>query len=306
MGFQNSVTGGQGALERQQIKSPNFVSGSTGWAIKRDGSAEFNNIVIRGGTTVGSTSLWYAGTPAAGNLIFSISGTSGTDAYGNHYAQGVVTYRTGLTTDVSLSQGTLKIGSAAGDFVHSARIFQSLLAGGSLDLETGTGDSNHGDGIRASFTAGKSSQPTGGADTPNFSMIDDDLTSAVDLLLSGSIIKTDLSGNAATWQSPSYNANWVAGTTLNTFAGPGMQYRLMADDTLWLYGLSHANVGAGTSPFTLPAGYRPAAAYTNTIYNDNSGNIGVKVSTAGVVTVQAAPGGANFMFDHRIPLGNVA
>lgn len=56
MAFSNPVTGGQGALIRPAIKSPNFVAGSAGWSIDRDGGAEFNDIVIRGATSIGGTS----------------------------------------------------------------------------------------------------------------------------------------------------------------------------------------------------------------------------------------------------------
>jgi hypothetical protein len=38
MGFANDLTGENGALIRQQIKSPNFsLSGKTGWAILKNG-----------------------------------------------------------------------------------------------------------------------------------------------------------------------------------------------------------------------------------------------------------------------------
>jgi hypothetical protein len=36
-------------LIRPALQSPDYVAGSTGWAVKADGSAEFNNITIRGG-----------------------------------------------------------------------------------------------------------------------------------------------------------------------------------------------------------------------------------------------------------------
>lgn len=48
MAFGNDIAGGQGALLRPAIKSPNYVAGSLGWSINRDGSAEFNNITARG------------------------------------------------------------------------------------------------------------------------------------------------------------------------------------------------------------------------------------------------------------------
>lgn len=72
----------------QAMRSPNFVAGSTGWSINKDGSAEFNNITIRGSTTTQGLVLMYNGTPALGNLFLSISPTAGTDAFGNAYVAG--------------------------------------------------------------------------------------------------------------------------------------------------------------------------------------------------------------------------
>jgi hypothetical protein len=47
-GFANPIAAGDGSLIYPALKSPNFVAGTSGWSIKRDGSAEFNNIVVRG------------------------------------------------------------------------------------------------------------------------------------------------------------------------------------------------------------------------------------------------------------------
>lgn len=92
MPFQNPITGGQGALVRPAIKSPNFVSGSTGWIVRADGSAEFNNLIVRGGTVVGGVALYYSGAPALGNLVASIAAAGGVDALGNVYLSGINTY----------------------------------------------------------------------------------------------------------------------------------------------------------------------------------------------------------------------
>lgn len=48
MGFSNPILGSGGALVRPAIKSPNYVAGTTGWMIGRNGDAEFNSAVIRG------------------------------------------------------------------------------------------------------------------------------------------------------------------------------------------------------------------------------------------------------------------
>lgn len=47
-GFANAVVGGMSKLIRAAIQSPNFLTGVSGWTINKDGTAEFNNLSIRG------------------------------------------------------------------------------------------------------------------------------------------------------------------------------------------------------------------------------------------------------------------
>jgi hypothetical protein len=47
--FSNPIVGGQGALVRDAIKSRVYVPGVSGWSINRDGTAEFNDLVVNGG-----------------------------------------------------------------------------------------------------------------------------------------------------------------------------------------------------------------------------------------------------------------
>lgn len=47
MEFQDELAGGT-ILVRPALQSPNYVAGVSGWAIKIDGSAEFNNVTVRG------------------------------------------------------------------------------------------------------------------------------------------------------------------------------------------------------------------------------------------------------------------
>jgi len=74
-GFAHDIAGGQGNLVITSVQSPGYVAGSAGWQIRKDGSAEFNNLTIRGtfnGTNfiLNSSGLFlYSGTPANGNLI---------------------------------------------------------------------------------------------------------------------------------------------------------------------------------------------------------------------------------------------
>lgn len=91
-GFDNSTTAGDGTLILTAIKSPDYSPGVAGWSVNRDGSAEFNDAVIRGTvviTNTGEELLVYDGQPAAGNLIASIAAQAGTDAYGNAFPQGI-------------------------------------------------------------------------------------------------------------------------------------------------------------------------------------------------------------------------
>lgn len=315
MTFNQSILAGT-SLIRQAIQSPNYAANSAGWTINQDGSAEFNNIVIRGGTSVGSTSLWYNGTPTAGNLIFSISGTNGTDPFGNHYASGMVTYAVSLISDVALQNGNLVLGNADTDFANAGRVFSSLTFGGDVSIHTGTNASvGILDQVRANFRAGASSQPSGGALTPYFNLIDGDLTSAVDVQLSGSVIATDLSGNLETWHTPAYRANWVAGTAFSGLGGDGLHYRRTAEDEVWLLGLAKANAGAGTFVLDLPAGYHPIPGAVfgtphGILHRDRAGAIATVEmaidNTGQVILGQPVANGDVYSFNVRIPIGNLS
>lgn len=101
--FENPLTAGT-VLVREQIQSQNYEEGSTGWVIKANGDAEFNSIVIRGGTVVSGLALYYDGTPALGNLIMSISAEAGTDSFGNAYLAGIGVY--GDTNQITVLSDT--------------------------------------------------------------------------------------------------------------------------------------------------------------------------------------------------------
>lgn len=95
--FGNPLTGAQGTLVRSQIKSPNFsLSGKTGWAILKNGSAFFFNVTATGTITASSFvgtdfvigtpgAFFYSGTPQLGNPpVVSIAAPGVTaDTFGN-------------------------------------------------------------------------------------------------------------------------------------------------------------------------------------------------------------------------------
>lgn len=91
MPFSNPIVGGV-VLVRPAIRSPNFVAGSSGWSIEKDGSAEFNDVVIRGSVNIGGDSFYYDGVPGVGNLVASIAADGGTDPFGNTYLPGIAVY----------------------------------------------------------------------------------------------------------------------------------------------------------------------------------------------------------------------
>lgn len=88
MQFQDDLAAGV-TLVRPALQSPDYDPGVAGWAIKIDGSAEFNDVTIRGGTVVSGTALYYDGAPAAGNLFLSIAAAAGADTFGNAYDAGL-------------------------------------------------------------------------------------------------------------------------------------------------------------------------------------------------------------------------
>ena len=53
MPFTNPIVAGL-TLIRQAIRSPNFVTGVSGWSINKDGSAEFNDVTSRGTVVIGN------------------------------------------------------------------------------------------------------------------------------------------------------------------------------------------------------------------------------------------------------------
>ena len=70
-GFANPLVGGDGKLVFPQIQSPNFVHGASGWRIGKDGSAEFQDVILPAGTSMVATFAAAApASPHAGDLWY--------------------------------------------------------------------------------------------------------------------------------------------------------------------------------------------------------------------------------------------
>lgn len=132
MEFQDEVAAGV-VLVRPAIQSPDYVPGVSGWAIMIDGSAEFNDVTIRGGTVVSGVGLYYDGTPAAGNLFLSIAAAAGTDEFGNDYSKGVTVYDTSGSR-IRLATG----GGSALEELTPPTVAGVTWAAGTLSASTGS------------------------------------------------------------------------------------------------------------------------------------------------------------------------
>lgn len=138
-GFRNSILAGV-TLIRSAIRSPNFVTGVSGWTINQDGSAEFNNLTIRG-TFNGNNFLissagifFYSGTPGLGNMTGSWAPVAGTDAFGNAYPLGLKIYS---------SFGNLVLGPTDGDLLSTGSSGATVRIGdGELDFKANPTDSS--------------------------------------------------------------------------------------------------------------------------------------------------------------------
>lgn len=74
MSFSHSPVGGQGNLVATQIQSPNFEHGIQGWRIAKDGSAEFQDVILPTGS--GGAVVYFQATapvnPNVGDVWFQI------------------------------------------------------------------------------------------------------------------------------------------------------------------------------------------------------------------------------------------
>lgn len=169
---QDVVAGTQ--LVIPSIHSPNYVTNVSGWTINLDGSAEFNNLTIRGtfsGTNFivnSSGAFFYSPSEAFGNLIVSIASAAGTDSFGNAYPQGI-NVTTGTISGTTISGGTISGTTISGttfngsNFVFNASgafFYSGTPASGNLisSITNASGTDSHGntylEGVTSYFFTG--------------------------------------------------------------------------------------------------------------------------------------------------------
>jgi hypothetical protein len=342
MGFENPVVGGT-ALRIPAIQSPNYVSGSSGWIIKIDGSAEFNNLTVRGefmGTdfVINQSGIFlYSGTPAAGNLVGSWASVSGTDDFGNAFLAGLSAGNETTRQLLLRYNGT----TASVDFLANnghenspGKILGAILNQGaaneyeSLQLQ-GPSVLTHTDAVDLLL----SSQAEDGSSNANFSFVHSVAGSLMSLdntalilgvvaqflagvqvtgnaLVSGAAVKSS-SGSAVTWQAASgLGTGWAIGPSAGTVQS--LQYRLDAEDNLVLVGAVHST---STTPaatiFTLPTGYRPKVTQRGPGVSNQGGTATaryVEINSSGAVSINAnlATSGTDVYFNTTVPMGNIS
>jgi hypothetical protein len=331
MSFSNPVTGGQGALIRPAIKSPNFVHNVSGWTINRDGSAEFNNGTFRGTVTASTFQgtdfvintngeFFYSAAPAAGNLIASIAPVAGSDTFGNPYLAGITSYDNagGFFTNIlgdAVSFGPITAGvpvtAGAGEITGvggGLRVFSPVTAGSpqlmTMELDSGL----------------LNAKPTPSSPAATFHSTSG---GPVLVIAQGAFVALDPAQLPNLlpyqWQIPTAATNWALGDNGGSFGG--MQYRIDGMDNVAAIGAVHMTLAAGLVAGTysifnaaVPAAYRGAKSWRVNAVHTSSANVTKEAAqftwnSNGVVQVTASAAiaqGDNFYLDGTFPLGNIS
>lgn len=142
-----------------------------------------------------STVLMYSGVPALGNLVTSTAGVAGADSFGNQYPPGVTTYDRSNQAFANMQGGVSFWGalvSGQPDTAHAGVLLSTSIQ---LIMETPvTAVLSFLDALQMNMLSGKPGQTTGSNNTPQLGLLDASFSSPADLRLSGSVIKTDLTG----------------------------------------------------------------------------------------------------------------
>jgi hypothetical protein len=263
MTFRNPILGDT-VLLRPAIQSPNYHSGSSGWSVNVDGSAEFNNVTIRGGETISSTDLYYSGTPAAGNLVASISATGGTDQFGNVYEPGVITYDNASSTFAQLFEGNLFSGRIADIATTDTSVVGYTVLNGSVPCTEVVAPNNQTYTYRSALALAPGFDSTV-ANGAAVYFLEGNGGARVHQRISGSIQPTNMAGTLLTTivvgsggSAPAYNANWASSTAYGTVPTvESLQFKLLPDGTVHVHGAfkTGASAPATNTVFTLPSGY---------------------------------------------------
>jgi len=232
-------------------QSPNFVHLISGWFIGQDGSAEFNDVTIRGGEVVNGSALYYSPSEGAGNLVLSVNGNTAntTDSFGNVVLPGTTTYADvggtfyamqTYSTNITLYSATSQAGPYSSQGIIEMQSGQGLtirdLSGNGLSIDTSGGP------IVIDPT-GSAAITIEGALT-----VTAPITATSGTAASPTVITTD------TWHAMTLANSWA-----NVAGFATARYRLTAANQVEIIGAINAAAASAVTFFTLPAAYRPAS-----------------------------------------------
>lgn len=168
------------------------------------------------------------------------------------------------------------------------------------------------DATQILLVSGNDNTPTGNVNVPHVSMRDVNGDSALDLRISGSLLKTSNTGAVATWHAPSLGTGWATGPSSGTVQA--IQYRLDAFDNLVIVGALHSTSATPASTlFVIPStgGFRPVITQREGIISNAGAVITqrmVEVNSNGSVTLTPAitVTATDVYFNVTVPLGNIS
>ena len=263
---------------------------------------------------------------STGTLIASIAPAAGTDSHGNHFVSGFATYNTTTQTFAQLISNALNLGvvnSGVPDTAEAGSLvsLDALQGQGILALTSGTNTAAGLNDATALFVEPGMGGATSGVLAP-FVQLNDTLgTSPVDLLQSGTAIKTSNTGVVEQWLVPVGAASFTIGS---------LQYRLnTADEVRWIgscqyTGANVAGAGAATVNVNVGPSHRPKAQWKVPVVHYTSTGVQKNVAasaifnTDGTVVIQWGDGMAGtthdvngvatndvFWIEANVPMGNI-
>ena len=141
-GFQHDIAGGSGDLIISQVQSPNFVHGISGWSIDRDGTAEFQDVILPGGTGITVTfSATAPASPATGDLWYNTANGLQLSQWNGSawiaYQYGGAAIATGAITATQIAAGIVLAGVVNGTTIQGAQ-FIAYGTNGQMLVYSGT------------------------------------------------------------------------------------------------------------------------------------------------------------------------
>jgi hypothetical protein len=293
---------------------------AAGFAVYNGATVEYQ-VDLSGDVTIGSTATGGFQFQPGATPAFKMFDNSGNLAVDFDADTGVVTLlqNSGLTfVQINGALQGIAMGdiTGAGQLPTTAQVADAAQVFPSLNLLGLQGAASTGspDASAVFLEAGAANTGTGNASCPNVTMRSADLTSDVDVFVSGSVIKTDRtnSNNPFTRQTPTLGTGWAQGPQGGSFAS--LQFWRDAFDNLMVGGTCHSTSNAPNATiFTLPStnGYRPASNWRIPCVANAAGSFSahaLEVDSNGNVSVQPAftVANADLYVDATIPLGHIS